>query len=141
MDCVELVQGNGWIILLFLLFIGAGGVGLHVWWSRRLTFFDFDVQNPENKGEVKRLVWPLIFVSTLSFLAPIVRVYSRSELNLCLENKRETLILYVSWPWNYIMPVVGGMETSILISTLIGAIIYFGIGFSIFFAWKLIKGG
>jgi hypothetical protein len=105
MDCVELVPRNGLLILGALALIGWVGVGFHVWWSSRLTFFKFDQQDTTNKGNFKRLLYPLIPVSILALLTPVVAVIAFPEFRGCLEDP--SITGYLSKIWLYLLPVVG----------------------------------
>ena len=127
MDCVELVPRIGLILLAVLVLIGLAGVGLHVWWSSRLTFFRFDQQDTTHKSNLKRLLYPLIPVSILALLTPILAVVVSSEFAGCLEDK--SLPGYLSNIWRYLLPVVGtGIAISAVVFTFIGVAAYWVIG-------------
>lgn len=131
MDCVELVQRNGWIILVILAIIGLGGVGLHVWWSSRLSFFSFDKSDTRNKGNIKRLLYPLMPVSLLSLFAPILAIILSAEVRSCLEDPK--IVPYLSKIWIYVLPVVGtGVGVSSAVCIFIGNIAYWGLGLILF---------
>lgn len=136
MDCVELVHRNGWIILVILMIIGACGVCIHVWWSSRLSFFKFGGQgDATNKGDLKRLLWPLIPVSVLGLFTPIVAVLASSELRDCL--KDTTLPDYLSGIWLYILPVVGtGIGVSAVVCAVIGNIFYWIFGLILYLIFR-----
>ncbi len=127
MDCVELVQRNGLMLLVALALVGLAGVGLHVWWSSRLTFFKFDQQDTTNKGNLKRLLYPLILVSILALLTPIVSVIVSSEFRECCEDR--SLPGYLSGIWLFVLPVVGtGIGISAVVCAVIGGIAYWVFG-------------
>lgn len=131
MDCVELVSRNGWIILIILAIIGLFGVGLHVWWSSRLSFFRFDKADTRNKGNLKRLLYPLIPVSLLSLFTPILAIILSAEFRSCLEDPK--IVPFLSRMWVYVLPVVGtGVGVSSAACIFIGNIAYWGVGLILF---------
>lgn len=131
MDCVELVSRNGWIILIILAIIGLFGVGLHVWWSSRLSFFRFDKADTRNKGNLKRLLYPLIPVSLLSLFTPILAIILSAEFRSCLEDPK--IVPFLSRMWVYVLPVVGtGVGVSSAVCIFIGNIAYWGVGLILF---------
>ncbi len=127
MDCVELVQRNGLMLLVVLALIGLAGVGLHVWWSSRLAFFKFDQHDKTNKGNLKRLLYPLILVFILALLTPIMSVIVSPEFRECCEDR--ALPGYLSGIWLFVLPVVGtGIAVSAVVSAAIGGIAYWVFG-------------
>lgn len=127
MDCVELVQRNGLMLLVVLALIGLAGVGLHVWWSSRLTFFKFDQQDTTNKGNLKRLLYPLIVIFIFALLTPIVSVMVSSEFRQCCEDR--SLPGYLSGIWLFVLPVVGtGIGISAVVCAVVGGIAYWVFG-------------
>lgn len=86
MDCLELVESNGRMLLFVLVLIGLGGVGLHLWWSRRLTFFRFDQHDTGNKKDLTRLFLPAAIVSLAAFLLLPLALATSVGLRDCLED-------------------------------------------------------
>ncbi len=126
--CIGLVQRDGWIILVVLILIGLGGVGLHIWWSSKLAFFNFSKADSTNKGNFKRLFYPLIPISLLSLSTPIVAVLISSEFRMCLEDPK--IVPYLNRFWVYVLPVKGtGPAISALVCVLLGVIVYWIFGF------------
>jgi hypothetical protein len=127
MECVELVQRYGLMILVVLTLFGIIGIGLHIWWSSKLKFFDFKGADSTKKGNLKRLFIPSILVSFISLLTPIVAVLVSSEFRQCLEDPE--IVSFLSRFWVYILPVKGtGPSISALVCGFLGFIAYWIFG-------------
>lgn len=131
MDCVELVQRYGLIILAVLAFWGIVlGVGLHIWWSSRLKWFDFRGTDSTRKGNLKRLLIPSVIVLLVSLLTPIIAVLAFSEFRQCLEDPE--IVQYLNRFWVYVLPVKGtGPGISALVCGILGVIAYWLFGFTV----------
>lgn len=141
MDCSELVPIIGWRILLLLLAFGVGGVGLHCWYSYKLTFFKFAQHDRTHKCNLKRLLVPLSIVSGLSFFTPIAVVLLSPGLRNCLED--QDLPNLLNRLWSYILPMQGtwiSIAQSAIVCAFIGAFVYGVIGLMVYFG-AIIRGG
>ncbi len=131
MDCIELAQRNGLMLLFLLAAIGLGGVGLHVWWSSRLSFFRFDQQDTADKKNLRRLLYPMILVLVVALLAPIFSVVVSTEFRECCEDR--SLPGYLAGIWVFILPVVGtGIAVSAVVCAVFGAAAYWIFGFFVY---------
>ncbi|MBI5222793.1 hypothetical protein HY990_00060 [Candidatus Micrarchaeota archaeon] len=135
---VTLIEGNAKLVAFLIFFFSILGVLWHVLLTRRMSFVNFGKDEDENARKAKemlRLFLPMGVVIVMGIILPYLFVALSPELKDSLIEPETTQ--YVKFPWSWLLPARGWVNT-IIFNAIFSGILYWVIGGIFYFISRLI---